>query len=159
MSGKSIGRLDKPRPRRQNSEHKNSYAACLMPQTSPCLEFPHGPCATRLKSGSIAASSAASAVTAGAFLAERVACRAVTTVPPGFTECETRAAWAIGRHGAGQSLAAHFWIFRCFFPNLEKTFPTIRAFMGKIQDRSQRGLVEQPAKDNQRRAIRILIAC
>ena len=159
MSRKSIGRLDKPRPRRQNTERKNSIAARLMPRTPPCLELLHSPCATRLKSGSIAASSAASAVTAGAFLAERVACRAVTSVPPGSTECERRAEWAIDSHSAGQSLAAHFWIFRCFFPNLEKTFPPTRAVVGKIQDGSQRGLVEQPAKDNQRRAIRILIAC
>ena len=124
-----------------------------------CLELLHSPCATRLKSGWVAASSAASAVTAGAFLAQRGWHRGVTSVPSGFTECETGAAWAIGSHGADQSLAAHFWIFRGFFPNLEKTFPTTRAFMGKIQDRSTRGLVEQPAKDNQRRAIGILIAC
>ena len=159
MSRKAIGRLDKPRTRRQNSAHKNSSTACLIPRTPPCLEFRDSPCATRLKSGSIAASSAGSAVTAGAFLAERVGYRAVTSAQPAFTECERWAAWAIGRHSAGQSLAAHFWKFRGFFPNLEKTFPTTRAVVGRIQVRQKRWLVEQPAKDNQRRAMRILIVC
>ena len=151
-----IGRLDKPIRRRQNTEHKNSIAARLIPRTPPCLELLHSPCATRLKSGSVAAPSAGAAVTARAFLAERVWHRAVKSVQPAFTECETRAAGTRDSHSAGKSLAVHFWIFRCFFPNLEKTFPTTRAVVGKIQDRSQRGLMEQPARDNQRKAMRVI---
>ena len=124
--------------------------------TPPCFEFRDSPGATRLMSGWITALSAGSA---GAFLAERVGCQTGRSALAGLSECETRAAGARDSHSAGKSLVAHFWIFRGFFPNLEKTFPTIRAVVGRIQDRSTRGLMEQPATDNQRRAIRILIAC